>query len=191
MPTVRFSGHTLECPHGANLRMVLLRARLPLYNSVARALNCRGFGTCGTCAVRIEGKVSDLTTAERMRAFDAHAPDLAVSTVERLNLGSERDSISHVLITCCTGFSAPGLDFHLIERCGLPSSVERVMIGFMGCYAAINALKAATSPSMTPRRRLDWTSIRRQRSSKRALACCVGAACAPASTPPPKICIPE
>ena len=47
--------------------MVLLRARLPLYNSIARALNCRGYGTCGTCAVRIQGKVSDLTTAERMR----------------------------------------------------------------------------------------------------------------------------
>jgi alpha-pyrone synthase len=83
------------------------------------------------------------TTAERMRAFDAHAPDLAVSTVERLNLGSASDSITHVLITCCTGFSAPGLDFHLIDRCGLPSSVERVMIGFMGCHAAINALKLA------------------------------------------------
>jgi predicted naringenin-chalcone synthase len=83
------------------------------------------------------------TTAERMRAFDEHAPDLAVSTVERLNLGSERDSITHVLITCCTGFSAPGLDFQLIERCGLPTSVERVIIGFMGCHAAINALKLA------------------------------------------------
>jgi ferredoxin len=67
VPTVRFGGHTVECLHGANLRMVLVRARLPLYNSVARALNCRGYGTCGTCAVRIEGKVSDLTTAERMR----------------------------------------------------------------------------------------------------------------------------
>ena len=67
MPTVRFAGHTVECPLGANLRMVLLRARLPLYNSVARALNCRGFGTCGTCAVRIEGKVSDLSTVERVR----------------------------------------------------------------------------------------------------------------------------
>ena len=47
--------------------MVLLRARLPLYNSVARALNCRGFGACGTCAVRIEGKVSEPTAVERLR----------------------------------------------------------------------------------------------------------------------------
>jgi hypothetical protein len=30
-----------------------------------------------------------------------------------------------------------------MERCGLPSTVERTMVGFMGCYAAINALKLA------------------------------------------------
>jgi Chalcone and stilbene synthases, N-terminal domain len=44
---------------------------------------------------------------------------------------------------CCTGLSAPGLDLELIERCRLPSTVERTTIGFMGCYAAINALKLA------------------------------------------------
>ena len=73
----------------------------------------------------------------------AHAPNLAAETAGRLNLGAERDRVTHVLITCCTGFSAPGLDFALIERCGLPSTVERIMIGFMGCHAAINALKLA------------------------------------------------
>jgi predicted naringenin-chalcone synthase len=31
----------------------------------------------------------------------------------------------------------------VVERCRLPTSVERTMIGFMGCYAAINALKLA------------------------------------------------
>jgi alpha-pyrone synthase len=83
------------------------------------------------------------STAERMRAFAMHAPELAASTVERLDLGAERDRITHVLITCCTGFSAPGLDFDLIDRCHLPNSVERVLIGFMGCHAAINVLKLA------------------------------------------------
>jgi predicted naringenin-chalcone synthase len=82
-------------------------------------------------------------TATRMRRFEQHAPDLAEAAVERLQLGSERDRVTHLLITCCTGFSAPGLDFELIERCKLPASVERTMIGFMGCYAAINALKLA------------------------------------------------
>lgn len=83
------------------------------------------------------------STAERMRAFAVHAPALAAATVDRLDLGSERNRITHIVITCCTGFSAPGIDFDLIDRCGLPSSVERVMIGFMGCHAAVNALKLA------------------------------------------------
>ncbi len=75
MPTVRFSGSSVECPRGANLRVVLLRARLPLYTRVARAVHCRGRGTCGTCAVRVEGEVSDPTPAEiRRLRFPPHDP---------------------------------------------------------------------------------------------------------------------
>ncbi len=82
-------------------------------------------------------------TATRMRLFETHAPILAAAAVERLRLGRDRDRITHLLITCCTGFSAPGLDLELVERCNLPTSIERTMIGFMGCYAAINGLKLA------------------------------------------------
>jgi predicted naringenin-chalcone synthase len=82
-------------------------------------------------------------TAARMRLFEARAPALAAEAIERLVLGDERNRVTHLLITCCTGFSAPGLDLEVVERCRLPTSVERTMIGFMGCYAAINALKLA------------------------------------------------
>jgi predicted naringenin-chalcone synthase len=82
-------------------------------------------------------------TAARMRVFEQYSPALAQAAVDKLDLGDDRDRITHLLITCCTGFSAPGLDFEIIQRCKLPSSVERTMIGFMGCYAAINALKLA------------------------------------------------
>jgi predicted naringenin-chalcone synthase len=82
-------------------------------------------------------------TGARMRVFEQYSPALAQAAVERLNLGTMREQITHLLITCCTGFSAPGLDFEVVQRCQLPSSVERTMIGFMGCYAAINALKLA------------------------------------------------
>jgi len=76
MPTVHFAGRSVECPHGANLRVVLLRARLPLYTAVARAIHCRGHGTCGTCAVRVEGPVSEPTAAERRRLrLPPHRPD--------------------------------------------------------------------------------------------------------------------
>jgi alpha-pyrone synthase len=46
-------------------------------------------------------------------------------------------------VTSCTGHYAPGLDFEIVDHLGLSPDVERTMIGFMGCYAAINALKLA------------------------------------------------
>lgn len=84
------------------------------------------------------------STADRMKLFEHHAPRLAEQTVARLELSPEaRRRISHVIVTSCTGMYAPGLDLDLVERCGLRDSVERTMVGFMGCYAAINALKLA------------------------------------------------
>jgi alpha-pyrone synthase len=82
-------------------------------------------------------------TAARMHKYEDWAPGLAVAAVEKLLQGEDRSRITHVIVTSCTGLSAPGIDMDLIARCGLPTSVERTMVGFMGCYAAINALKLA------------------------------------------------
>jgi predicted naringenin-chalcone synthase len=85
-------------------------------------------------------------TAARMRFFEAHAVDLAREAVDRLDpLGGDggRRAVTHVIVTCCTGFAAPGLDLQIINHLGLDGSVERTMVGFMGCYAAMNGLKLA------------------------------------------------
>jgi alpha-pyrone synthase len=84
------------------------------------------------------------STARRMEMFEQNAPVLMRNAVDRLALSrTERSGITHVLVTCCTGLYAPGLDFEIVDHLGLSASVERTMIGFMGCYAAINALKLA------------------------------------------------
>lgn len=84
------------------------------------------------------------STAKRMQLFEACAPILVRKALDRLALTSrERSRIRHVLVTCCTGFYAPGLDFDIIDHLGLSPSTERTMVGFMGCYAAINAFKLA------------------------------------------------
>jgi predicted naringenin-chalcone synthase len=82
-------------------------------------------------------------TAARMKLFEDFAPRLAGEAAERLLVGEDRSRITHLIITCCTGFSAPGIDLELIGRCGLEPDIERTFVGFMGCYAAINALKLA------------------------------------------------
>lgn len=83
------------------------------------------------------------STATRMRLYERFAPELAVQAVAGLGLGERAKDVTHVLLVSCTGLSAPGIDLQLVQRCGLDSSVERTVIGFMGCYAAINALKLA------------------------------------------------
>src|SRR6056297_700995 len=57
----------------------------------------------------------------------------------------EADEITHVIAVSCTGFFAPGLDVELVKRLDLPPTTQRTFIGFMGCYAAFNALRVAHS----------------------------------------------
>jgi len=84
------------------------------------------------------------TTKRRMQAFERFAPRLAGCALDKLRLSmGERQAITHVIVTCCTGLYAPGLDIDIVNHLGLNPSVERTMIGFMGCYAGINALKSA------------------------------------------------
>ena len=79
-----------------------------------------------------------------MKAFERTAPGLAHRALDSLALSpGEKRGITHVLVTSCTGLYAPGLDFEVVDYLGLQPSVERTMIGFMGCYAAVNALKLA------------------------------------------------
>jgi len=83
-------------------------------------------------------------TARRMKFFESFAPQLARKALDELTLSEEeRGAVTHVIVTSCTGLYAPGLDFEVVNHLGLNTSVERTMIGFMGCYAGINALKSA------------------------------------------------
>jgi predicted naringenin-chalcone synthase len=83
-------------------------------------------------------------TAKRMQIFERFAPRLARATLDKLALSEEeRSGVTHVLVTTCTGLYAPGLDFDILDHLALDPGIERTMIGFMGCYAAINGLKQA------------------------------------------------
>jgi predicted naringenin-chalcone synthase len=82
-------------------------------------------------------------TAARMDRFQPEALTLALEAVRSLELGDGRASITHLVLASCTGFSAPGLDFQIMRAFGLPDTVERTIVGFMGCFAAVNALKLA------------------------------------------------
>jgi predicted naringenin-chalcone synthase len=51
--------------------------------------------------------------------------------------------VTHLVVASCTGFTAPGLDQVIARRLELAPTVERVVVGFMGCYAGVTALRTA------------------------------------------------
>ncbi len=79
-------------------------------------------------------------TAARMALYAEAAPVLAADAAGTLQ---GLDRVTHLVVASCTGFVAPGVDQLLATRLGLDPGVERILIGFMGCYAAVTALKTA------------------------------------------------
>jgi predicted naringenin-chalcone synthase len=51
--------------------------------------------------------------------------------------------VKHLVTVSCTGFNAPGVDYRLIRRLGLPAEVARTHVGFMGCHALLNGMRVA------------------------------------------------
>ena len=81
---------------------------------------------------------------KRMEWFAAAAATLCVKTIRDCLAGKiESQQITHLITVSCTGMSAPGIDLEIMEAMGLPPNIFRTSVNFMGCYAAIHALKLA------------------------------------------------
>jgi predicted naringenin-chalcone synthase len=80
-------------------------------------------------------------TAARMAVYEVQALVLARAAIA--SLAPELDRITHLVVASCTGFTAPGLDLQLAAVLGLRPDVARTMVGFMGCAAAVPALRVA------------------------------------------------
>ncbi len=82
------------------------------------------------------------STSERMKVYEDAAPGLALAAIANLANRTSLEGITHLVVASCTGFVAPGIDQIIARRLGL-GAVERTLVGFMGCYAAVSALRTA------------------------------------------------
>jgi predicted naringenin-chalcone synthase len=78
-----------------------------------------------------------------MKFYDPQAQALAAKATTALDIENDRETITHLIVASCTGFTAPGLDLQLREAFGLRRDVARTVVGFMGCSAAVPALRLA------------------------------------------------
>ena len=80
----------------------------------------------------------------RINLFNQHAPSLSVDAIQScIHENISSNDITHLITVSCTGMSAPGLDLQIMELMDLPKNIYRTSVNFMGCYAAIHALKMA------------------------------------------------
>lgn len=89
---------------------------------------------------------------QRMSWYQKYAAPLSVNAIRDCLDGKVATSdITHLITVSCTGMSAPGLDLQVMELLDLPRYTWRTSINFMGCYAAIHALKMADAICNTNR----------------------------------------
>lgn len=79
--------------------------------------------------------------AGRMDLYFQHALELSLKAIAGLTFRA--GEITHLLAVSCTGMAAPGLDLMICDVLNLRPETQRSCIHFMGCYAAIHALKQA------------------------------------------------
>lgn len=130
-------------PRVADPREAALFSRMAGRSGIAHRYSVLPKGPEGGSPVAPGGFYEDAIlppTSARMALYGRYAPDLAIRAIEALGpLGA----VTHLVVASCTGFTAPGIDQIIAERLGLSPSIERLLVGFMGCYAAITALRSA------------------------------------------------
>lgn len=85
------------------------------------------------------------TTKQRMLRFQDEAGRIAIRSATQAieDASIPHESITHLITVTCTGFYSPGFDYELITGLNLSLDVQRIQVGFMGCHAIINGLRAA------------------------------------------------
>ncbi len=84
------------------------------------------------------------TLTQRMHLYQRHATALSRKAIEQIpDFDQIKKTVTHLITVTCTGLFAPGLDVELMRELKLNPAIQRSSINFMGCNAAILALKNA------------------------------------------------
>ena len=97
---------------------------------------------------------------DRMRMYERFAPPLSQESATAAVAASRYDAsdFGQLVSISCTGFAAPGWDIELV-RDVLHPGVKRSHIGFMGCHASFNGLRAASALADTAEQPVLMTSL--------------------------------
>ena len=86
------------------------------------------------------------STEARMRRYAERAPALGLRAVRQALAAAEigPDEIGLLAVASCTGYGTPGTDIELAASLPLRPDARRLLVGHMGCHAALPALGAVS-----------------------------------------------
>jgi alkylresorcinol/alkylpyrone synthase len=98
--------------------------------------------------------VSGWSTGARMRRYLTEALPLGKDAVGAAiaDAGLQAEDMGLFAVASCTGYATPGLDIRIAADLGMAAGVHRLVLGHMGCYAAVPGLGAVTDFVVSRRR---------------------------------------
>jgi alkylresorcinol/alkylpyrone synthase len=92
----------------------------------------------------VDEDVSGWGTGARMARYLEEALPLGKQAVAGAldDAGLAPGDVGLFAVATCTGYATPGLDIRLASDLGMPAGLQRLLVGHMGCYAAIPGLAA-------------------------------------------------
>jgi alkylresorcinol/alkylpyrone synthase len=92
----------------------------------------------------IDEDVSSWGTGARMTRYLQEALPLGKQAVAGAldDAGLAPGDVGLFAVATCTGYATPGLDIRLASDLGMPAGLQRLLVGHMGCYAALPGLAA-------------------------------------------------
>ncbi|HLM07882.1 MAG TPA: 3-oxoacyl-[acyl-carrier-protein] synthase III C-terminal domain-containing protein [Blastococcus sp.] len=94
----------------------------------------------------VDEDVSRWGTGARMERFILEALPLGKQAVAGAldAAGLAPGDVGLFAVATCTGYATPGLDIRLASDLGMPPGLQRLLVGHMGCYAAVPGLAAVS-----------------------------------------------
>ena len=94
----------------------------------------------------VDEDLSRWTTGQRMERYLAEALPLGKDAVSGAlaDAGLGAVDLGLFAVASCTGYVTPGVDILLARDLGMAPDVQRLVVGHMGCYAALPGLGAVT-----------------------------------------------
>ncbi|MGH3600654.1 MAG: type III polyketide synthase [Pseudonocardiaceae bacterium] len=140
-------GHAVPAPIGQReLWDGFFAGRYAGVRSAAQVFASAGVQTRHTVVNPAVEDISDWGTEARMRRYLAEALPLGKSAVGAAlaDAGLTAEDVGLFTVATCTGYATPGLDILLARDLGMPADLQRLLVGHMGCYAALPGLAAVT-----------------------------------------------